>query len=93
MYFPEAFPQHAREFHLIAASGIAAERLTFTAGFEAVVEDERTSLDASRSNSDTLILVSLRLFTYDKSKSKMAADDEHMTNTRDHGRARPRKIK
>ena len=55
---------------LIVACGIAAERLAFTAGFEAVVEDEGTSLDASRSNSDTLPLVSLRLFTYDKSKSK-----------------------
>ena len=78
---------------LIVACGIAAKRLAFTAGFEAVVEDERTSLDAWRSNSDTLPLVSLRIFTYDKSKNKMAADDEHVAYKRDPGRARPRKIK
>ena len=47
MYFPEAFPQHERlRGSLIVACGIAAERLAFTAGFEAVVEDEGTSLDA-----------------------------------------------
>jgi len=78
---------------LIVACGIAAERLAFTAGFEAVLENEGKSLDAPLINSDTQPLVPSFIFTDDTSKDKMAADDKHVTYTRDPDRARPRKIK
>ena len=72
---------------------IDAERLAFTAGSKAVLEDERTCLDALRTNIRTHYPWCLsRIFTDDKYKNKMAADDEHITLTRDPGRARPRKI-
>ena len=58
-----------------------------------MLDDEGKSLYASLSNSDTLPLVPSFIFTDDTSKNKMAADDEHVTYTRDPGRARPRKIK
>ena len=44
---------------------VAAERLAFTAGFEAVLEDGEKSLDAPLSYSDTLPLVPSSIFTKD----------------------------
>ena len=64
--------------------------MALTAGFEAVLDDEGKSLDASLSNSETLPSY---IFTDDASKNKMAADDEHVTYTRDPSRAPLRKIK
>ena len=58
-----------------------------------MLEDERTSLDALRTNIRTHYPWCLsRIFTDDKYKSKMAADGEHVTFKGDPGRARPRKI-
>ena len=47
--------------------------MALTAGFEAVLDDEGKSLDASLSNSETLPSYVL---TDNASKNKMAADDE-----------------
>ena len=44
-------------------------------------------------DSDTLPLVSPRISTDDSFKTKMADDDEHVTYTRDPGRARLKRIK
>ena len=43
MYFPEAFLASLR-VSLIVATTITAERRAFTAGFQAVLEDERKSM-------------------------------------------------
>ena len=66
---------------LIVANIVNAERLAFTAGFEAVLEDEGRGLDPSLSSSDTPLWC-LRIRTYfsdDTAKNKMAADDEYVT--------------
>jgi len=78
---------------LIITCSIAAEQLAFTAGFEAVLVDEGKSLDALLSNSDTLPLVPLFIFTDDTSKNKMAAGDEHVIYIREPGQTCPRKVK
>ena len=53
------FPKHSSHSLYsnpkIVANSMTAERLSFTAGFEAVVEDEGESLDPSSSSSDTLL--------------------------------------
>ena len=48
---------------LIVANTVTAERLAFTAGFEAVLEDEGRGLDPSLSSSDTPLWC-LRIRTY-----------------------------
>ena len=59
--FPRGFSGSIRRIPLdtispkIVANCMTAERLSFTAGFEAVAEDEGKSLDPSPSSSDTLL--------------------------------------
>ena len=82
MYFPEVFPLLIAilKVSLIVTNSMT-ERLAFTAGFQAVVEDEGKSLDPSPSSSANTLLWCLRTYLLMKhlSKNKMAADDECVT--------------
>jgi len=69
----QSTPSARLKISLIITCGIAAEQLAFTAGFEAVLEDEGESLDAWLSNSETLPLLPLSIFTDNTSKNKTGA--------------------
>ena len=71
LYWPLSQSIPSALVSLIVTCGIA-ERLEFTAGFEAVLEDEDKSLDASLSNSDALPLVPSSIFTDDTSKARQS---------------------
>ena len=74
-----SIPVTSPRVSLIVANSVTAERLTFTGGFEVVLEDEGKSLDPSLSSSDTLIWCLRTYLLTIQLKKKMAADDEYVT--------------